>query len=134
VALGRNGKVGWCTAYPLFGSLFFLLVIYTHLVGLEPMTSPSTLKQRKYHFEVNGTPNGFFNSSHGLRYGDHLSPFLFVIVMRTLSRMMFATVTKGFVSSFSVGARNDDTLSVSHIFLLTISLFLVGLQRMIFGI
>jgi hypothetical protein len=41
---------------------------------------------------VNGTPSGFFNSSRGLRQGDPLSHFLFVVVMEALSRMPSAAL------------------------------------------
>jgi hypothetical protein len=37
---------------------------------------------------VNGNPFGFFSSSCGLRQRDPLLPFLFVIVLEALSRML----------------------------------------------
>jgi hypothetical protein len=40
-----------------------------------------------------------------LRQVDPLSPFLFVIVMEALNKMITATVDEGFLSGFSVGSR-----------------------------
>jgi hypothetical protein len=66
---------------------------------------------------VNGTPEGFFNSSQGIRQGDPLSRLLFVLVMEALSRMMNATVEQGLLSVFFfffVGERVFSDLVVSH--------------------
>jgi len=54
---------------------------------------------------VNGSPFGLFNSSRGLRQGDPLSPFLFVVVKEALSKMFSVTVDNGHLSGFSVGSR-----------------------------
>jgi len=69
------------------------------------------------HFSilVNGSPVSFFSSSRGMRQGDPLSHFLFVIVMETLSRMITATVDKGILSVFSVGSR-PPAVNISHLF------------------
>jgi len=55
---------------------------------------------------VNNTPIVFFSSSRCLSQGDLLSSLLFVIVMETLGRMIFASVSEGLLAGFSMGTRN----------------------------
>jgi hypothetical protein len=68
----------------------------------------------RFSILVNGFPEGFFNSSRGIRQGDPLSPLLFVLVMEALSRMVNATVEQGLISGFSLGERVFSDLVVSH--------------------
>ncbi|XP_042980208.1 uncharacterized protein LOC122310380 [Carya illinoinensis] len=65
---------------------------------------------------VNGTPDGFFNSSCGLRQGDPLSPILFVIVMKVLGQMVKAAVDGGFLASFPVSSDTNGSIIISHLF------------------
>jgi hypothetical protein len=60
-------------------------------------------------------PSGFFGSSHGVRQGDPLSPFLFVLVMEAFSKMLGAFTSKGLISGFSVGSSEQDRVIVSHL-------------------
>ena len=75
---------------------------------------------------INGEPSGFFSSSRGIRQGGPLSPFLFVIVMEALSRMLEATENNGLVAGFSVRTRNNPGLSVSHLLFANNTLIFYG--------
>jgi hypothetical protein len=52
---------------------------------------------------INGFPNGFFSSSHGLRQGDPFLLVLFVFVMEVLSRIISVMVSGGLLEGFKVG-------------------------------
>jgi hypothetical protein len=64
---------------------------------------------------ISGSRSGFFGSSRGVRQGDPLSPFLFVLVIEAFSRMIDAIYSRGLISGFFVGARNHDRVDVSHL-------------------
>lgn len=60
---------------------------------------------------INGVSKGFFKSSRGLRQGDTLSPFLFIVVMEAMSRMI-RKAENGFLSGFVV---RTEGLAISHL-------------------
>jgi hypothetical protein len=64
---------------------------------------------------INGVPSGFFGSSRGVRQGDPLSPFLFVLVMEAFSRMLGAFISRGLISGFTVGSSELNRVNVSHL-------------------
>ena len=51
---------------------------------------------------VNGTSKGFSQSSRGLRQGDPLLPYLFVIAMEVFSSFLKRVVDGGFMSGCKV--------------------------------
>ena len=59
---------------------------------------------------VNGSPAGFFNSSRGLRQGDPLSPYLFVLGMEVFSILMEKASSKGFLQGHKFVNRSGDEL------------------------
>jgi hypothetical protein len=64
---------------------------------------------------INGSPAGFFNSSRGVRQGDPLSLFLFVIVMETFSRMAKVMVDHSLFSGFTMGAMGSEQVHILHL-------------------
>ena len=61
------------------------------------------------HFSVlvDGSPEGFFGSSCGLRQGDPLSPFLFLLIMEVLSIILKKAEENNIIWGFHVGAMNS---------------------------
>ena len=64
---------------------------------------------------VNRSPSGFFRSSRGLRQGDPLSPYLFVIGMEVLSCLLKRAVEGNFIFGYKLGDRDGGELVISHL-------------------
>ncbi|RVW74517.1 hypothetical protein CK203_053804 [Vitis vinifera] len=54
---------------------------------------------------VNGSPLDFFQSSRGLRQGDPLFPYLFVLVMEALSQLLVKAREGDFIFGFLMSGR-----------------------------
>lgn len=82
--------------------LFLNLVWWKHMIGLTRIFSSvssiilvfrvdglwisACISSPRYFMNINGTPQGFFTSSRGIRKGDLLFPFLFILMVEVLSR------------------------------------------------
>ncbi|RVX04547.1 putative ribonuclease H protein [Vitis vinifera] len=62
----------------------------------------SCISTAKFSVLVNGVPAGFFSSSKGLRQGDPLSPYLFIMGMEVLSVLIRRAVEGGFISRCNI--------------------------------
>jgi len=79
-----------------------------------------------FSITINWSPLGFFSTSRGLRQGNHLSPLLFVLVIKVFSRMISITVDSGRLSGFSVGSNTQDAMMVSHLLFANDTLIFCG--------
>lgn len=61
---------------------------------------------------VNGSPAGFFNSSRGLRQGDPISPFLFILMAESLGRLLNIAREKSSIQEIKI--TSGDTILFGH--------------------
>ena len=64
---------------------------------------------------INGSSMGFFNNSRGLRQGDPLSLYFFVLGMEAFSLMINKAVDGGYLSGYKFRGRNRRKGLVSHL-------------------
>ena len=64
---------------------------------------------------VNGTLVGFFNNSKGLRQGNPLFPYLFILGMEALSCLIKKAVSGGFLTDYRVKGRGGEGVQLTHL-------------------
>ena len=75
----------------------------------------SCITSVRFSVLVNGSPEGFFGSSRGLRQGDPLSPLLFLLIMEVLNRLLKKTEECNLIRGFHVGSMNSVGVRISHL-------------------
>ncbi|OIT36177.1 hypothetical protein A4A49_16669 [Nicotiana attenuata] len=69
----------------------------------------------KYSVLVNKGPVGFFSPQKGIRQGDPLCPFLFILAMEGLSKIIEKARQMQWIQGFNVGTNIGNIITISHL-------------------
>ncbi|WMV58251.1 hypothetical protein MTR67_051636 [Solanum verrucosum] len=71
----------------------------------------------KFSLIINGNSEGFFQSQRGLRQGDPLSPFLFLLAMEGLNHMIRKANVNGWIKGFKAQnqGNRDNEVGITHL-------------------
>lgn len=69
----------------------------------------------KFSVLINDSPTSFFSSERGLRQGDPLSPFLFILAMEGLNDMLRTAQTNSWIRGFNANMEDRQSLAISHL-------------------
>nr|XP_016501300.1 PREDICTED: uncharacterized mitochondrial protein AtMg01250-like [Nicotiana tabacum] len=83
----------------------------------------------KYSILINGGSVGFFSPQKGLRQGDPLSPFLFILAMEGLSKMLHKANQLHWLEGFKVGNEEGNFVIVSHLLYADDTLIFSGAEK-----
>ncbi|KAH0751395.1 hypothetical protein KY285_004543 [Solanum tuberosum] len=73
------------------------------------------IKTVRFSILINGEPAGFFPSERGLRQGDPLSTFLFILAMEGLNSMIRVASQKKWLKGFKVGNQAGEDLQICQL-------------------
>ncbi|XP_019068214.1 uncharacterized mitochondrial protein AtMg01250-like [Solanum lycopersicum] len=83
----------------------------------------------KFLVLINGSPEGFLYAQRGIRQGDPLSPFLFIIAMEGLNNMLKISKTTRRIQEFEVSSVAGNCVEISHLQYAEDTLIICGLRR-----
>ncbi|CAA7013484.1 unnamed protein product [Microthlaspi erraticum] len=84
-----------------------------------------------FSVSVNGVEGGFFKSSRGLKQGDPISTYLFVLVMEVFSKLLHSRFASGYISYHP----RTHELNISHLmFADDVMIFFDGMSSSLHGI
>ena len=64
---------------------------------------------------MNGSSEDFFNNTRGLKQGDPLSPYLFVIGMEVFSILVDKATSRGYLLGFNLVNRGGEVMQLTHL-------------------